>query len=75
MGLTWHSAPLYQGTGFLGCAPDVLRRCSGMSSTRSGTVAETGTEEMMQVSLDKAKKSCKGIFAVNNCIPMSLLEK
>ena len=50
-----------------------------MSSTRCGAVmgpvAETGTEEMMQVSPGKAKKSWKGVFAVSSCIPVSLLEK
>lgn len=43
-----------------------------MSSTRSGAVmgpvAETGTEEMMQVSPGKAKKSWKGVFVVDNCL-------
>lgn len=78
MVLTWHSAPFYQGRGFLGCAPDVLKRCSSVSSTRSGAVmgpvAETGTEEMMQVSPGKAKKSWNGVFAVHSCIPTALLE-
>lgn len=80
MGLAWCSAPLYQGTGvstngFLGCAPN--RRCSGTSSAKSGAVTGpvAATEEMMQISLGKAKKSWKGAFAVNGCIPTSLLEE
>lgn len=40
-----------------------------------GPVAETGTEGMMQVRPGEMKKSWKGVFAVNSCILMSLLEE
>lgn len=40
-----------------------------------GPVAQMETEEMMQVSPGKAKKSWKRVFVVSSCIPTPLLEK
>jgi len=48
-----------------------------MSSSESGAVmgAVAETEERVQVSPGKVKKSWKGVFAVNICIATSLLKK